>query len=454
MQNRQHLAPATTIGQIARRLATLWIIAFTLLLCTTAPASSAQEDDGLRVAVSKIFTPQLPEENVQVQTTYDLTNERPPEIVDGSRRSFLFTNWVIAIPASAADLVASSDGQPLPISIAEPPRQDEPESATEVLLATIELPFNLRFDQSVTIDVSYSVPGAEPRGERPPARVNQSFLSFAVWTAGDPGLTDVRVVIPDGFTMELQGDLDGLDRVERDGQSLLEALAIESPQEFFGQVFGRNDDELLTEIAQLPGAQATVRAWPDDPEWAEFVVSAIEEDVPVIEVLTGLAWPIGDIEVVESLTPYLYGYGGWFNAAEGVIEIGEDLDRDLILHELSHAWFNADFIQGRWITEGLAEEFASRALIERLAGQPVRTEPIEPDQLDPIRPDLDDPLRVPLSAWASPWSIAEEDAFAYEKYHYNAAWWVVRELTDDVGLEAFADVLASIAATRGTTRAR
>ena len=67
----------------------------------------------------------------------------------------------------------------------------------------------------------------------------------------------------------------------------------------FGQIFGRNDRGLLTETAALPGATATIRAWPDDPEWAEFVAEAIEQDVPVIEDLTGLDWPAGDIEVTS-----------------------------------------------------------------------------------------------------------------------------------------------------------
>jgi hypothetical protein len=282
--------------------------------------------------------------------------------------------------------------------------------------------------------VTYTLPGGEPRTTSgTTTRANESFLSFPVWAAGDPNQTTVRVLVPDGFKMDLQGDLGEFREVDRDGQRMLEAVALDDPRSFFGQVFGRNDDGLITELAQLPDATAVVRAWPDDPEWAQFVVEAIENDVPLIEELTGLEWPAGDIEVIETVTPYLYGYGGWFNALSGQIEIGDQLERDLILHELGHAWFNEELIRDRWITEGLAEEYASR-VIESADGQ----------RPNPERPDLDDPVQVPLANWASPWTLSEDEAYSYEVFHYNASWWVIRQITDEVGLDAFATVLAGL----------
>jgi len=391
----------------------------------SAPAAQAQAVEGLTVSSTTVFTPDVEGEHIDVASTYTITNVQADDLIDGSVRSYFFTTWVIAVPAAVTDFAATSGSATLISTLEDDPDTDD------IAFATITLPFNLNFQQTVTLDVSYTVPGGDPRSEGVVARVNDSFLSFSVWAAGDPGNTNIRVDVPDGFSLDLRGELDELQQVP--GETYYEATNIAEPRDFFGQVFGRNDSGLLTQEAELPNAVATVRAWPDDPEWADFVVDAIEEGVPVIEDLTGIDWPAGDIEVIETLTPYLYGYGGWFNATSGVIEIGENLERDLILHELTHAWFNDDLVDGRWITEGLAEEFASRTI--EATGDPLP---------DPEKPDLADPLRVQLSDWASPWTLRDEDAFAYELYHYNASWWVVRQITDDVGLDAFADVLVSM----------
>ena len=423
MLPRGHTAP--TILRLQQVL--LAVLAATFVLLVSASPAHAQGNDGLEVSSSTLYEPDPALEQIDVTATYTLTNLQPDEIIGDGVRSFFYTKWVIAMPATATNLVASSGGQGLIATIETNPDSDD------VVFGTITLPFNLNYQQTVELNVGFTIPGGDPRTGGTVARVNDSFLSFSVWTAGDPGRTDVRIVIPNGFIVDVQGDLDELRETRTPDGTVLEAIGIQQPQDFFGQIYGRNDRGLLTETAALPGATATIRAWPDDPEWAAFVAEAIEEGVPAIEDLTGLDWPAGDIEVIETVTPYLLGYGGWFNASSGRIEIGDSLERDLILHELGHGWFNDELIDGRWITEGLAEEFASRA-IEATGGE----------RLDPVEPDLQEPLRVPLAAWASPWTLDEEVAFDYEQFHYNASWWVIRQITDDIGLEAFSAVLIGL----------
>jgi len=401
------------------------ILAVTVMVATAAPAWA--QADGLDVNTTVQYFPDPAEERIDVSATYTMTSLQADETVGDSVRSFFFTKWVIALPAAVTDFTATSDGADLVTTI-----EPDPDSP-DVVFATIQLPFNLNFQQTVQLDVNYVLPGGEPRTAGTFARVNESFLSFPVWAAGDPNQTTVRIQIPDGFMMNLQGDLDEFREIERNDQRFLEAVALEDPRSFFGQVFGRNDEGLLTESATLPDGTATIRAWPDDPDWVDFVVEAIENDVPIIEQLTGLEWPAGDIEVIETVTPYLYGYGGWFNASSGLIEVGDQLERDLILHELGHAWFNEELIDGRWITEGLAEEYASRTIGLSSDAQP-----------NPDEPDLANPLRVQLAEWGSPWALSEEDAYAYEQYHYNASWWVIRKITDDVGLSTFGEVLVDL----------
>ena len=57
--------------------------------------------------------------------------------------------------------------------------------------------------------------------------------------------------------------------------------------------------------------------------------------------------------MVETASPYLYGYAGWYMPFESVIEVGDELDQHVMLHELAHIWFNDDLFEGRWINEAL-----------------------------------------------------------------------------------------------------
>lgn len=51
------------------------------------------------------------------------------------------------------------------------------------------------------------------------------------------------------------------------------------------------------------------------------------------------------MEIIETSTPHLYGYGGWYPSGANVIEMGDALDLRFLLHELSHAWFNEGMSQ-------------------------------------------------------------------------------------------------------------
>ena len=48
-----------------------------------------------------------------------------------------------------------------------------------------------------------------------------------------------------------------------------------------------------------------------------------------IEAAIGLPWPADDsFEVIETLSPYLYGYAGWYTPLESSIEIGDELEEE------------------------------------------------------------------------------------------------------------------------------
>ena len=392
-----------------------------------APSAYAQVGEGLVVSSDTVYTPQPEASRIDVAATFTLTNVQPDEQIGDRVRSYFFTTWTIALPENAIDFTASSSGRPLRTMI-------EPNNDSEAyVIGVITLPFELNYQQSVTVQANYAIPSGEPRGAPGLARVNESFFSFPVWVLGDPGETNLRVDVPEGFELDFQGSTTSLVRIQTGNADYFEARDIASPQDFFGRVFGRNDQGLVTETAALESGVATVRAWPDDPEWAALVVDAIENDVPVIEELTGLPWPTGDIEIIETVTPYLFGYAGWYNADTGLIEVGDQLERDIILHELTHVWFNDELIASRWIVEGLAEETAALVIAAD-----------SPDRPLPSQPITDDPIAVPLEDWANPFRFSEDEAYVYEQYHYNASWWVIYQLTAEIGVESLDDVLIAI----------
>jgi hypothetical protein len=139
------------------------------------------------------------------------------------------------------------------------------------------------------------------------------------------------------------------------------------------------------------------------------------------------------MEVIEAYTPYLYGYAGWFSADDRLIEVGEDLDQEVVLHELSHAWFNDEWFTDRWLNEGMAQVYSNKA-VEAMGGTPIEPEPI----------DTTDAGFVVLNNWRDP-SFDGDDDEEREAFGYNAAFDIVSRITDEVGEEAMREVFDAVA---------
>ena len=124
----------------------------------------------------------------------------------------------------------------------------------------------------------------------------------------------------------------------------------------------------------------------------------------MLEELIGRPWPIdSQLQITEATSSYLRGYAGWFSPSDKTIEVGEDLDHETLLHELSHAWFNRELFTDRWINEGFAEEYAAQAL--KKLGKPTDEVPLDPNSKYAVR----------LADWGNP-SSATGDAAAREAY--------------------------------------
>ena len=264
-------------------------------------------------------------------------------------------------------------------------------------------------------------------------RMNTALVGFDAIGLGRPAGVTVRVIVPSSFTVDT---LESPWQRSTEGTQTVFTLPAPSNPETVGTfVAARQDSELVTTRVVTEGDRKfDVRAWPDDPGWGEFVADHVTTGMPVLEALVGEEWPVGKaVSLTESASPAAYGYAGWFNTGNSTIELGETLDERVVLHELTHAWFNDDWFAERWLTEGFAEVYANLAAVE------TGSEPTPPNPIS-----LADPSLLPLAEWADAAEASDTDRFAYD-----ATYWLVQQIVDEIGLEKMRLVIDRIASDSG-----
>lgn len=356
---------------------------------------------------------------VHVRHEATVANTRPDRIEGAYIRQSYLPALGIPVVAQATGLVATkSDGSALDVHA-------ESSGSPYVTIASIDLQPNVFYGQSQSVRLTYDLPQVPPRTDSF-LRVNEAFVSFPVFLNGDPGRTSVEVRIPSSFTPEVVGD--EMERDDEDGMTVLRAEPAD-PSIWFASIFARNDEALVSETVDVGDHDVIIRAWPDDPAWSEFATTQARNGIPALEAAIGLDWPATrDLDIVETAAPYLYGYAGWYQPLDSVVEVGDELDAQVMLHELAHLWFNDDLFVDRWISEGLAEVFAAAVVADGGA------------VAHPIPIDRAAPGAFPLNDWGTP-NIQEGGADEQEAFGYNAAWYVVDSVTSEVGLEAVAEVV-------------
>lgn len=290
-------------------------------------------------------------------------------------------------------------------------------------------------DRSHTV-LTYDVPASSPRAANT-ARSNPAFIGFDAIGMGLPTGVAIIARIPEGFTVE---PLPEPWVKSADGTTTVYTLAAPSdPKAVSTYVAARNDSGLAAQaVTTAAGLQFELQAWPSDAEWTAFITAQLEAGVPALVELIGQPWPISDtVTIREAFTMYVYGYAGWFSAKDRTIEVGERLDQAVVLHELSHAWFNDGWFHERWLSEGFAQKYSALA-VQQLGGTPAA----------PAAPPNTDPGYVALNEWADPESTTNGSS-ARESYGYATSYAVIAALTDEIGVDAMRDVLATVA--DGTT---
>ena len=296
----------------------------------------------------------------------------------------------------------------------------------------------LLYHQTQTTHITFDLPGGKPRSASP-VRVGRAYAAFTVWAWGDPGLADVRIVLPPKFSGDVRAlpadTRDQLTSTSKDGRLTYAADDIADPESWYATVDIADHDALTDVSLDLGGEDVVIHAWPEDREWLDRVSSVVEASVPDLETAIGLPWPVDrELGISEVSSTQIEGYAGLYDSATDEIQISEDLDEQIIVHEAAHAWFNGGLFAQRWISEGLADEYASRVIAAE--GRTVAG----PDTVSSR-----DKAAFRLNDWPPP-SRVDATTRASETYGYDASWTVIRSIVDDVGEAKMHDVFAAAAA--------
>lgn len=412
------------------------LVGLLLVLTTGDPAAAAVDDPDLDTRAEYIYTINLEDGLVEVRIELTVVGDKPDRTVDAGILEYFFTGYSLPIPSEAENLlVADISGVELRYSRTTSGRVDRLE---------IDFRRDLFYRQAANLTISFTL-AAGAAGSDNIARVNPAYASFVAWASPAIEQASIAVVVPDGFVD--RSDASAPFELVDDGTDLQLLADDIDPESYYALVSVANDDALDEHVIDLTisivgteealgveGNAVRVLSWPGDQGWLDHVVDGVETGLPLLFDLVGRPWPIdGDLTIMESFSPYLDGYAGWYDPSTDVIEVSDEQDDQVLYHELSHVWFHRRLFENRWITEGLADLFAAET-VAALGG--VRPEPVPTS--------LSDTDAISLLEFDNPPSPEAE------RWAYAAAWTVMGDIAEEVGLETLTQVVAAADEKRAT----
>ena len=405
--------PAGGSAASSRHVRLVLVAAVLALAGALAPARAPiarAASDGLQLTTVATYTIAPSRHVVRVALDITARNNKPNVTAGGIVTKYFYEGGRVAVQSEATNIRATSGGVRLTATT-------KPADGYDVL--EIRFRSSLFFHDSARIHVTFDLPGGAPRSKSD-IRVGSAFATFVAWAFGDSG--SVRVVVPAGFEAESRGS--DATKSKSGGATVFRAAGITDIGNWYLVVNADRKSALTNDRIDLSGGEhIVIHAWPEDGTWRKQVSELLTSGLPELEEQTGLHWPVtGDLSIFEVHTPLLEGYAGVFLQGQDKIEISEDLDDLTIIHEASHAWFNSDLFEGRWINEGMADTFAAKTLdgIGMGGWAPGRVSPT-------------DKAAVRLVDWVHPGRITDETTDAREQYGYDASWTVMTTLLVDVG---------------------
>jgi len=177
------------------------------------------------------------------------------------------------------------------------------------------------------------------------------------------------------------------------------------------------------------GQQVTIEGWPEDPDWSEAMVEAVDTTLPELEELIGRPMPLDEVVIREVSKQSLYGYGSDFGVRRALIHLGEHIDDpSSAARGLAMAWFNPRKVKDTWLRIGLSD----------WAGMEVGAFGCWPTGEYPGK-------GAPrLSNWKHLKSKPTEKQEAVVDWQYDAACNLIEDLANKVGEDRMHDVLSAL----------
>lgn len=397
---------------MGRRRALLPVLLLTIL-ATSLPGGAVRRTAAAEFTLETAATYDVrPTEgliNVAVDITF--TNTTP----DPEGQFSVFPEILLAVHDTARDFSATDGEGRLEVEVAV--------NAEGVNVATIALREGVRFEETVELDLSYTLAD----GDDPRLRVRPSVIVFPAWGFGTT--SEVNVTLPGGYEVRVDGD-----RLTDAGGRLVSG-AIADPAQWLALVTAVRPAEYTAFDATVPLAGGTadlrVRAFVDDEAWGERTLDLVERALPLLEEEIGLPYPqVGALILTEAVATDASGFAE-SSAAGNEILVAFDQPPFTALHQVAHVWLSADLVESRWIREGMASDVAARVAAELEVARPY-----DPATEATARQSA----AFPLDAWA-----ASADPAA-ESFGHAASWAFISELRTAVGDEALRTVLGRVAA--------
>ena len=399
-------------------IAVLMVVAFS---GTTAQPAAA-ETEGLEVDGSTTYRLDPSGRRVHVSVKLDLVNTMPSETQGAYISTPYFDSFTIPALGSVRNIEASSSaGGSLSTTVEE--------GSLGLQLVVIDLSPNLVHGVPQTVNVEFDLIGEAPRS-RSVTRVNGGFASWFVFAAGDAGAVDVTLDVPAAFDLSVSERLP-LDSSRQGNRKRYRMADIADLDKTYFFASASNPDGLVEQRLPLGNTDVTIKGWPGDVRWRTFAARWTRRGFPALQKMIGVDAPEEDLSIVESSRSYQLGYAGFYAPALGTVEVGDALDETVVLHELSHVWFNQYLFSERWLCEGLAEEVSNRAL-KQLGRKRTNPKPIKPGGRGAVR----------LNAWPPPAPLDPKRA-AVEDFAYNASYAVVNDVLDEIGLKGLRKIVAA-----------
>ena len=393
---------ASRLGRLALAAAILSFV----LLPLAPPAARAAE---YTLESQATYDVRPADGRIVVAVDLTFTNTTP----DPEGRFSVFEELRLAIHDEAVDVSASDEEGDLAVEVAV---------EEDVNVATVTLRDELRYEDSVSLEVRYALEDSAD----PQLRVRPSVIVFPAWGFGTA--SEVRVTIPTGYEIRVDGD------ALSDDSGTLVSGPIEDPSRWLALVTASQAAELTTFDATIPldggTADLSVRAFADDEAWGERTLALISEALPLLEAEIGLPYPrIGQLVLVETVTADASGFGE--QPASGTeLAIAFDQPPFTALHQVSHVWISPELVEARWLREGLASTVAAQVAADLEVELPY----------DPVaRAEERAEAGFRLDAWS------DDAGVEGEAYGYAASWAFVAELEETVGADAVRTVLARVA---------